>query len=241
MIDIQNLGFAYNGQPVLAGMSAHIPRGECVALLGANGSGKSTLLMLLTGLYTLQQGRIRIGELHNPGQERSLRRFVGLLLQDADLQILGATVREDLELSAGVEKKGRKEAWDLAGRFALQDAWETPVHHLSGGQKRKLCLAGMLLRQPRVLLYDEPFSGLDYPGMLELRSLLQANTAQGITQVVATHDLEPLIGVATGCLVLHQGRLVYSGSFPGIMDDLAGYNVRPPCSWQREKRLLDWA
>ncbi|MFP4284326.1 MAG: energy-coupling factor ABC transporter ATP-binding protein [Desulfovermiculus sp.] len=241
MIDIQNVRFAYNGRAVLAEISARIPRGECMALLGANGSGKSTLLMLLTGLYAPHQGLVRVGELYNPGQERSLRRFVGLLMQDADLQILGATVREDLELSAGVEKKGQEEAWDLGGRFGLQDAWETPVHHLSGGQKRKLCLAGMLLRQPRVLLYDEPFSGLDYPGILELRSLLQANASQGITQVVATHDLEPLIGVATGCLVLHQGRLVYCGALPQVMDDLAGYNVRPPCSWQREKRLLDWA
>ncbi|MDZ7759404.1 MAG: energy-coupling factor ABC transporter ATP-binding protein [Desulfovermiculus sp.] len=240
MIHIDQLGFAYNGQPVLTDVTAHISPGECVALLGANGSGKSTLLMLLTGLYTPIQGRVRVGEIRSPGQQKSLRRSVGLLLQDADLQILGATVQEDLELGLGAEQKDRDAAWDLAGRFALQDKWETPVQHLSGGQKRKLCLAGMLLRHPGVLLYDEPFSGLDYPAMLELRSLLKANAAQGITQIVAAHDVEPLIGVASGCLVLYQGELIYSGSLSDVMDDLARYNVRPPCSWQREKRLLDW-
>ena len=240
MINIDRLGFAYNGQTVLADVTAQISPGECVALLGANGSGKSTLLMLLTGLYTPGQGCIKVGNLKNPGQERSLRRSVGLLLQDADLQILGATVQEDLELGAGAEQKAREVAWDLASGFALQEKWQTPVQHLSGGQKRKLCLAGMMLRSPEVLLFDEPFSGLDYPAMLELRRLLKANAAQGITQVVAAHDLEPLIGVATGCLVLDQGYLVYRGSLPEVMDDLARYKVRPPCSWQREKRLVDW-
>lgn len=240
MIHIDQLGFAYNGQPVLTDISAHIPKGECVALLGANGSGKSTLLMLLTGLYSPGRGQVRIGNLRSPGQERNLRRSVGLLLQDADLQILGATVQEDLRLGLGAEGKGLEAAWSLAGRFDLQDKWETPVQHLSGGQKRKLCLAGMLLRHPEVLLYDEPFSGLDYPAMLELRSLLKAHAAQGITQIVAAHDVEPLIGVATGCLVLDQGSLVSKGSLPEVMDDLARFKIRPPCSWQREKRLFEW-
>jgi biotin transport system ATP-binding protein len=131
-------------------------------------------------------------------------------------------------------------AWELAGRLALQDKWQTPVQHLSGGQKRKLCLAGMLLRSPDVLLFDEPFSGLDYPAMLELRRLLKENAAQGVTQIVAAHDIEPLVGVATRCLVLHHGQLVRTGSLPDVMDDLARYDVRPPCSWQRDKRLVDW-
>jgi len=240
MIDIDCLHFAYDRQAVLTDITAHISSGECVALLGANGSGKSTLLMLLTGLYVPSQGRIKVHDMVSPGQERILRRFMGLLLQDADLQILGATVQEDLELSAKAEQEGRTAAWDLAGVFSLQDKWETPVHHLSGGQKRKLCLAGMLLREPRVLLYDEPFSGLDYPAMLELRSMLRANAAQGITQVVAAHDVEPLVGIATKCLVLDQGRLMYSGPLPEAMDQLAHYGVRPPCSWQRERRLVDW-
>lgn len=240
MIELKDISCANGGGTALRGISLHLGAGEHAVLLGANGSGKSTLLMLLTGLYSPGQGRIKVGKLRSPGQERSLRHSVGLLLQDADLQILGATVQEDLELGAGAEQKGREEAWDLAARFALQEKWQTPVQHLSGGQKRKLCLAGMMLRGPEVLLYDEPFSGLDYPAMLELRRLLKANAAQSITQIVAAHDLEPLIGVASGCLVLDQGNLVYSGSLPQVMDDLARYKVRPPCSWQREKRLVDW-
>ncbi|WP_027370497.1 energy-coupling factor ABC transporter ATP-binding protein [Desulfovermiculus halophilus] len=240
MIEISHLHFAYSGFQVLADITARIPRGACIAVLGANGSGKSTLLMLLTGLLTPSSGTIRVGEVHSPARARSLRREVGLLLQDADLQILGATVREDLELSAGSDEQQLRTAVDLAQRLDLADKWDTPVHHLSGGQKRKVCLAGMLLRHPRVLLYDEPFSGLDYPAILELRRLLQANAEQGMTQVVAAHDVEPLIGVATGCLVLSRGRLAYSGSLAGIMDDLAGYSVRPPCSWLLERRLAGW-
>ncbi|MFO7803994.1 MAG: energy-coupling factor ABC transporter ATP-binding protein, partial [Desulfovermiculus sp.] len=104
MIDIDCLHFAYDRQAVLTDITAYISSGECVALLGANGSGKSTLLMLLTGLYVPSQGLIKVHDMVSPGQERILRRFVGLLLQDADLQILGATVQEDLELSAKAEQ-----------------------------------------------------------------------------------------------------------------------------------------
>jgi biotin transport system ATP-binding protein len=240
MIAISDLHFSYNGSQVLTDIDACIQQGECLALLGANGSGKSTLLMLLTGLLTPRRGKITIHDFCNPGQAKVLRRLVGLVLQDADLQILGATVQEDLELSAGMEQNMQQAAWKMAQRFALADKWETPVHHLSGGQKRKVCLAGMLLRRPKILLYDEPFSGLDYPAILELRRLIQDNAAQGITQVVAAHDVEPLVGLATKCMVLDQGRLMYSGSLSGVMDELPRYSVRPPCSWQRERILVGW-
>jgi biotin transport system ATP-binding protein len=240
MIAISDLHFSYNGFQVLTDINAWIQQGECIVLLGANGSGKSTLLMLLTGLLIPGRGKICIHDCCNPGQAKELRRLVGLVLQDADLQILGTTVQEDLELSAGVGQDQQEEAWKMAQRFALADKWETPVHHLSGGQKRKVCLAAMLLRRPQVLLYDEPFSGLDYPAILELRRLIQANTALGITQVVAAHDVEPLVGLAAKCLVLDRGHLMYSGSLSGVMDELPRFRIRPPCSWQRERTLVGW-
>ncbi len=231
MIRVQNLSFAYAEAEALKGVSFSAAQGDCLALLGANGSGKSTLLALLAGLFPPTQGEIRIGEAHAPELRRQLRRATGLLLQEADLQILGATVGEDLELSLRNSRiKDQTPARELAVRFRLSDSWDKPVQQLSGGQKRKLCLAAVLLQQPEVLLFDEPFSGLDYPAAREFRAILQDNRRQGITQIVALHDLEPLVGVMDSCLVLDRGRVALQGRLEEVQGELEDFGIRKPGS-----------
>jgi biotin transport system ATP-binding protein len=228
MIRVRDLVFAYSGERALAEVSFQADRGECVGLLGANGSGKSTLLSLLAGLFTPLAGSIDLHGLKSPGQEGRIRRQTGLLLQDAGLQILGATVREDLDLS--LRSSGLREptpALQLAERFGLQPVLDLPVQHLSGGQKRKLCLAAVLVKRPEVLLFDEPFSGLDYPSSRELRDILRDNRQQGITQIIAVHDLEPLAGIIDTCSILHHGRLVYSGRLAEVNERLPAWGIRP--------------
>lgn len=235
MIEVQGLCFDYAGTEVLTGIDFSVPQGHCVGLLGGNGSGKSTLLTLLAGLFSPARGRIRTGRVTSPGQERQLRQTTGLLLQEADLQILGATVREDLELSLRNSRVGHdRPARELAARFGLSQCWDLPVQHLSGGQKRKLCLAAVLLQRPEILLFDEPFSGLDYPASKEFRAILQDNQQQGITQIVAVHDLDPLQDIVDDCLLLHQGSLVRQGRLAELQSELEGYDIRPPGrSWGR--------
>ena len=231
MIEVCDLAFAYTETEVLKAVSFSVEPGECIALLGANGSGKSTLLTLLAGLFPPSRGEIRIGGSAAPGRLAQLRRSSGLLLQEADLQILGGTVREDLCLSLQNSRvQDEQPALELAERFGLKDSWETPVQQLSGGQKRKLCLAAVLLQGPELLLFDEPFSGLDYPAALEFRTILQDNRRQGIPQIVALHDLEPVVDIMDGCLVLHQGRLVLQGNLDEVRDRLAGFGIRAPGS-----------
>ncbi|MCF8104593.1 MAG: energy-coupling factor ABC transporter ATP-binding protein [Desulfohalobiaceae bacterium] len=228
MIRVRDLSFGYSGDEVLKQISFEAARGRCVGLLGANGSGKSTLLGLLGGLFSPVSGSICIQDLQSPGQEPAIRRQTGLLLQEAELQILGATAREDLDLSLrtrGCRDKGK--ALELAGRFGLLEVLDQPVQHLSGGQKRKLCLAAVLLKKPDVLLFDEPFSGLDYPSSQELRAILQENRKQGISQIIAAHDLEPLLGIVETCLILQQGRLVSAGEIADIRERLSEFGIRP--------------
>ena len=236
MIMVRDLSFGYAGAEVLTGVSFSVPAGACMALLGPNGSGKSTLLTLLAGLFPPSRGQIQVGSGTSPEQVLQVRRATGLLLQEADLQILGATVQEDLELSlrnSSIHNKAQ--ALEMASRFQLESSWDTPVQQLSGGQKRKLCLAAVLLQQPQVLLFDEPFSGLDYPASRELRTIVRDNRRQGITQIVALHDLEPLVGLMDGCLVLHQGRLVLQGGLGDVRTRLEECGVRPPgAGWEHE-------
>lgn len=229
MITVQNLSFGYSGSEVLNQISFRVSPGQCVGLLGANGSGKSTLLTLLAGVFSPVSGEIRMRNLKNPGQERMFRKLTGLLLQDGELQILGATPREDLELSLRARgSRDMRAALELTERFSLGKTLDLPVQNLSGGQKRKLCLAAVLLKQPEVLLFDEPFTGLDYPAATELRHILHKNQEQGITQLIAAHDLEPLLGIIDTCLILHQGSLAFAGELAGIGDRLAEFGIRPP-------------
>jgi biotin transport system ATP-binding protein len=233
MLQVSDLSFSYGSAVAFSGLSFRVQAGEAVALLGANGSGKSTLLTLLSGLNAPGSGQVRVNGLTSPGQEKRIRQQVGLLLQEAELQILGTTVGEDILLGQqGFNgQKDASLARDLAARFGLLDAWDRAVHTLSGGQKRKLCLAAMLVRQPSILLFDEPFSGLDFPASLELRQHIRTNSELGLTQVIAVHDVEPIVDLVTRFLVLDNGCLVHDGRCEEVMDRLPDYGIRPPYSW----------
>jgi biotin transport system ATP-binding protein len=236
MIRADNVGFGYTrGQNVVRGVSFHLERGGLTVLAGANGSGKSTLLLLLAGLFAPREGSICIGGDVTPGREKRVRARTGLLLQESELQILGTTAGEDMLLGSDPGDSGARErAEDLASRLGLLDFWDAPVENLSGGQRRKLCLASLLMAGPEVLLFDEPFSGLDYPAVCELRRILADNAERGATQVVATHDLEPVLDMARDMLLMDSGEIVGQGPPEGLLDRAAGHGVRPPCLWQRE-------
>ncbi len=241
MIHLADIHFTYDQVEVLHGISLCLERGLTLALVGANGSGKSTLLSLLAGLYVPSKGILKVAGHTSPKQAQAIRAMSGLVVQDADLQILGATVGEDLCLGLDpVDAAGMLEAKGLAANFRLEDLWEEPVQSLSWGQKRKLCIAATLRRKPHLLLLDEPFSGLDYPGVREMRSVLMANKAVGLTQIISAHDIEPLADIADLWAILERGRLVALGTATDIFPFLSRHHVRPPCSWQAGLGLRPW-
>ena len=242
MIEIKDLSFAYpGGGPVLEHITLQLQKGALLCLAGVNGSGKSTLLSLLAGLLSPDKGYIRVGRHKSPGREEKLRQTCGLLLQDVDLQILGATVEEDLLLGTDPKDKiAREKALATARNFQLDTLLERPVQALSWGQKKKLCLAAVLIRAPKVLLLDEPLSGLDYPGIMEMRSLLVQNRSQGLTQVMAAHDLDPVADLIDFLAVLDQGRIQLFGPPADILDKTKHFGVRPPCSWGKDKGIKPW-
>lgn len=234
-------GFA-KGQHVLEDLTFALPQGSLTCLAGRNGSGKSTLLGLLAGLFAPTGGQLTVAGWDNPGGAKQLRGAVRLVLQEAELQCLGATVGEDLLLGQGDADPTlfAEQARDMAARLHLTAQWDQPVHTLSHGQKRKCAIAGALLAAPSILLLDEPTSGLDHPAILELRDILQANQAAGITQVVATHDLEPLIDLCQGVLALREGRLVCHAPPGEAMQSLIELGMRPPCSWRTSGLLAPY-
>ncbi|MFO8032642.1 MAG: ABC transporter ATP-binding protein [Desulfohalobiaceae bacterium] len=242
MISITALDFAFSKQSlVLQNITCEIPAGCCLALVGANGSGKSTLLALLAGLYAPSQGRISIFGIQSPGKQSQLRKQCALLLQDADLQILGGTVGEDILLGCpGEDALLEQKARNLAGSFGLSGYWDFPVQQLSGGEKKKLCLAGALMHSPNVLLFDEPFNNLDYFALKELRQIMARQKQNGVTQIIATHDLEPILDLADQIAILQQGRLACKEPPQRVLDLLQDFGVRTPCSWRLKKSICSW-
>ncbi|ABM27500.1 ATP-binding cassette domain-containing protein [Nitratidesulfovibrio vulgaris] len=266
-LSVRDLGFGYPGaeRAALEGVTFSVPAGGLLCLCGVNGSGKSSLLSLLAGVQRPSAGGIRLGGGSDAGPgdrldgkdggkataapaarqaretARVLRHGAALLLQDADMQILGATVGEDLCLALDPgDAEAHGAARDMADRFGLGHQWDEPVHTLSYGQKRKLCLAAALLTGPHLLLLDEPFSGLDHPAIMELRAVLVAHRAAGLTQVVSVHDLEPVVDVADAMLVLHEGRQVLYGPPCEVLDHVRDFGIRPPYSWTAHRTIVPY-
>ncbi len=232
MLAIESLEYSYPGcGPALRGFSASIPRGITL-VAGPNAGGKTTLLRLLAGLLPPGAGAIRDRESGRPLAAGELRRLGRMVMQDAETQLLGATVGEDLMLggpASGIPADlFRERAAGLARKLGLAECWDEPVSALSFGRKRKLCLAHALLAEPGLLLLDEPFAGLDYPAIRELRECLRENRRAGLPQIVSTHELDPVFDLADWVVVAADGAAAAEGRPEAMRERLREWSVRPP-------------
>jgi biotin transport system ATP-binding protein len=229
----ESLFFRHAGaeQDTLADLSFRIEAGQLCCLIGVNGSGKSSLLGVLAGLYPAGGGTLRITGRRPPDVRGGEGKRV-LVPQDPDMYLFGSLVEEDLLLALDPEDpEQRRKALELAGRFSLDHLLRQPVHILSHGQKRKLCMASALASDPDLLLLDEPFAGLDHPSVLGMRDALARNREDGMTQIVAGHDLDLVADLADTFLLLRQGTLICQGEGQRIFPRCLEAGVRPPCWW----------
>jgi cobalt/nickel transport system ATP-binding protein len=224
-IEVSNLRYRYHdGTEALRGVSLRVAAGECVGLLGPNGSGKSTLLLHLNGILPEKpgtDGAVRIhGEPITGKNLEQVRRQVGLLFQDPDDQLFCATVAEDVAFGPRqlgldeAEVKMRVEA--CLGRVGLDHHAGRATHHLSHGEKRRACVAGVLACEPSILVMDEPTSDLDPRGRRELKALLRQIPA---TKLIATHDLELVVELCPRSIVLDCGCVVADGPTRDLLND----------------------
>ncbi|HLP07231.1 MAG TPA: ABC transporter ATP-binding protein [Opitutaceae bacterium] len=218
-IEVTRLGYRYpDGTEALREVSFTVAPGECVGLLGPNGSGKSTLLLHLNGILpekpvNAAASAVRIhGAAVAAGTLETVRRQIGVLFQDPDDQLFCATVAEDVAF--GPEQLGlpretvAERVRSGLERVRLGGYERRAPHHLSQGEKRRACLAGVLAYEPSILVLDEPTSGLDPRGRRELKKLLQEIPA---TKLIATHDLEMVVELCPRSIVLAGGRIVADG------------------------------
>jgi cobalt/nickel transport system ATP-binding protein len=229
---LADVHYAYRDIPALDGLSLRIPTGQCIALLGANGSGKSTLLRLLAALVFPDRGRLAaFGEelsearMQEEAFAYAFRRRVGLVFQSPEVQLFNPTVFDELAfgpLQLGWAKDEIRRAVDaMLAEFSIADLKHRSPHRLSGGEKKRVALASVLITQPEVLLLDEPTAALDPPNQSEVVRFLAGCRGTGRTVVTATHNLDIVAEIADYCLVLQAGRLLAHGTPPDILGDAA--------------------
>jgi len=221
-----------DGTVGLSGIDLDIGQGELLLVCGANGSGKTTLLRHLNGLLLPTSGTVTVDGLDTREAGDRVRRLVGLCFQDADAQLVGETVGEDAAFgpeNLGLARDEVRRRVDAAlRRFGLLWLADRPCHVLSGGEKRRLALAGVLAMEPRVVLLDEPLASLDHPGACDLLAHLARLKEDGIAVVVASHDDERFWGLADRVAVASGGRLVATGRPADVEEALEGAGVRRP-------------
>ncbi len=225
VIEVRNLSHAYaDGRPALTGVSFTAHAGERIALVGPNGAGKSTLFLRLCGVLPGRAGQATVAGL-DPADRATrflLPAKVGVVFQNPDDQLFAPTLREDVmfgPMNLGQTPKAAEAAALAAlALVGLPDLADRPPHRLSGGEKRRAALAGVLAMNPEVLLLDEPTVFLDPRGRRELLTLLMGLPG---TQVVATHDLAFVKALCPRTVVLDAGRVAADGPTADLFADAA--------------------
>ncbi|HEV2392677.1 MAG TPA: ABC transporter ATP-binding protein [Verrucomicrobiae bacterium] len=225
-VEIRNLSYRYppQGRLALHELCFSVAQDECIAVLGPNGAGKSTLLLHLNGLLPerpADQPQIWIGGEPLTGKSLTkIRQQVGLLFQDPDDQLISTTVFEDVAF--GPQQLGingailRSLVTYCLEQVGLRGFEDREPQRLSHGEKRRVCLAGVLACKPTVLLLDEPTADLDPRGRREFKALLQSLPG---AKIIATHDLELVVDLCSRVVILDEGRVVAQGPTIPLLSD----------------------
>lgn len=222
---LEGVRYAYpGGVTALHGVDVQVESGEFMAIMGANGGGKSTLLKLIVGLLHPSAGTVRVDDLVVSAETFSeVAAMVGYLFQDPNDQLFCPTVAadiaygpENLGLAADVVEERVVWAADICG---VRDLLGRPIHALSYGQKKRVALAGVLAMGPRVLVLDEPTASLDPMAEAGLMRLLKSLNKQGLTIVMATHDVDLIPLYAHRILLLRAGAVAAEGKLEEVFAD----------------------
>lgn len=211
-IETRRLVKWFGARPAVRGIDLCVARGEILALFGPNGAGKTTLLRILAGLVRPTSGTVQVAGHPLERNGRLMQGSIGVLAHGHQLYE-PLTARENLAFAAamlGMDRPAERISEVLA-KVGLEAAAAARVRTFSSGMKRRLALAKLMLREPKVLLLDEPYASLDLQAMKLLEEFMMVSKSTGTTTIVATHNLAMGFGVADRLAILRQGRLVFDG------------------------------
>lgn len=228
VIEAENLSYSYeeNDRKALDGLSVRIGRGRKVAFMGGNGSGKSTFFLCLNGILRPDEGKVLIdGEPVSYTRKGLLdvRKKVGIVFQEPDNQLFSASVFQEISfgiLNLGVdEETARREVEKVIRELEITPFQNRPAHALSGGQKKQVAIADILVMHPQVMILDEPASALDAAHTKKVHELIQGLTEQGITVLMALHDIDYAWAWADEIVLMHEGKVIRQGTPREVCED----------------------
>lgn len=226
----RDVHFEYDRVPALRGLSLEIAAGESVALVGANGSGKSTLLRLFDGLCFASRGQVAFcgdalteDRLQSDDFAQAFRRRVALVFQNPDVQLFNPTVFDEVAFGPVQLSLPKQEILERVEQalqvMRIEHLRDRPPYRLSGGEKKRVALASVVVLDPEVILLDEPTSALDPRSQSQLIDFLQNWKGSAKTIITATHQLEILDELADRLVVLEEGKVAASGATKDILGD----------------------
>ncbi len=226
-LETKNLSYTYHdGTQALKNVNIKIRKGEKIAIMGPNGAGKSTLFSHFNGLNEPTSGHVEIdGEkiIFERDELIKVRQKVGIVFQDPNDQLFAPTVKEDVAfgpMNLGLDydevEKRIRESLEMVGMSGFEE--KTP-HHLSGGQQKRVAIAGIIAMRPDIMILDEPTAGLDPEGVDKVLDILNKLNNEGISIVISSHDIEMVNQFADKIFVLHDGEIIAEGDKHQIFSD----------------------
>lgn len=237
ILEVKNLHYTYgNGMIALKGVDIDIYSGEKIAIIGSNGSGKSTFFLNINGVYIPDCGTIYYRNTPiNKKTLKALRKHIGIVFQDADHQIIASTVRAEvgfgpMNLKLPLDEVVRRVDASLA-YLNLTDFKDRPPHYLSGGEKKRVSIAGILAMHPEIIIFDEPTASLDPVNAQMLEQVLENLSDEGKTLILSTHDIDFVYRWAERVVVFNEGEIIADGTPLEIFLDekvLKAANLKKP-------------
>ena len=245
LLEVQDLTQIFpDGTVALRGVNLTVEQGEFLIIAGRNGSGKTVLARHLNGLLLPTGGRVLFRDQPITDNLVNARMRIGLIFQDSLSQLVGQTVAEDvafgpenLGLSREEVKRRTLEALDAVG---LSELAEAVPQRLSGGQQRRVAIAGVLAMKPELIVFDEPFTGLDYPGVVQVLQELCKLHQNGSTLIVISHDLEKILAHADRMVIMAEGVVVEAGVPAAVLAKVEQYGIKRPYGADREIGTMTW-
>ena len=239
VLETKDVSYKYpDGTPALKDVNFHASKGEIVALLGPNGAGKSTLFLHFNGILRPSSGKIMVEEVplnYNKKAIMNVRQKVGIVFQNPDDQLFAPTVAEDVSfgpLNMGLDQdEVEKRVTESLKRVGMSGFEKKPPHHLSGGQKKRVAIAGILAMRPGIMVLDEPTSGLDPKGASQILHLLNQLNQEGMTIVISTHDVDLVPLYASQVYIISDGHIIKEGTPQDVFGDvetIRNANLRLP-------------
>jgi|BioPla2DNA2_1021312.scaffolds.fasta_scaffold13036_5 cobalt/nickel transport system ATP-binding protein len=239
VIETKDVSYKYpDGTLALEKVNFQAPKGKIIALLGPNGAGKSTLFLHFNGILRPSSGTVLVNEKPLDYAKKSLMRVrqkVGIVFQNPDDQLFAPTVAEDVAfgpLNIGLEQdEVEKRVDESLKRVGMEGYGNKPPHHLSGGEKKRVAIAGILAMRPEIMVLDEPTSGLDPKGASQILRILYQLNKEGMSIVISTHDVDLVPLYASSVYIINEGQIIKEGTPQTVFNDevtIRNANLRLP-------------